>query len=268
MRVLLMPFVVFLLVIEMSLSCHAAEEADIPTNWQGFATGSYRLAEFSSTFPQSRPRKSQTKTVLQPFEGSIFTQYSDRDDFQRPVEGYTHAGEKPEEIGFKVVERKEEQITVAGKEYQAAVTTLRKENHRGKMELTMWEVKDLKLHSRRMGAPGPDFFLNENVIKATFKIEGPKISQTQSQTVVKLAEKLTVAEQEIECMVEKLEADVNKGGATAKVQGENWTSTAVPGREVKTLAKGTFSKDSERWPGETFEENSVLIDFKAIPKDE
>ena len=244
----------------------AADDANIPPSWKAFATGSSVTVEILRKLPQAPADKSQTKTVLQKFEQSAFTRYGGKDGFKKAEGGSARDGTLPEKVGFKKVNRREEKITVAGKEYDSTVTTLSMEDRRGKRELIIWEVKELTLHTRTMGMPGPDLLLNEHVVKAQWTLSGPGLSHTAIQKVVKLKEKLTVGENTIVCLVEQLEASIDRRGVKVKATGENWTSEEVPGRAVKRTVSGTFSKDSIKWAGEQLTESSIVVDFEVTKK--
>ena len=216
--------------------------------------------------PQAPVSKSQIKTVLQKSERSAFTRYRGEDGFKKAEDGYAGDGNLPENVGFKKVSSREEKITVVGKEYNSTVITLRMEDRRGKKELILWEVKDLTLQTRIMGMPGPDFLLNAHVVKVKLSLSGSGHSLESIRKVVKIKEELTIGKHKILCLVEKLEGFVDRRGARVKPKGEYWTSEDVPGRAVKLLMSGTFSKDSKRWPGEQIIESITVIDFKAIRK--
>lgn len=267
MRSLLMLLTTAFFTFQASAQNIAKDDARIPPSWQGFSTGSSVTVEILRKLPQAPADKSQIKTVLQEFEQSAFTRYRGKDGFKKAESGSARDGTLPEKVGFKKVNRREGAITVAGKEYHSTVTTLSMEDRRGKRELIIWEVKELTLHTRTMGMPGPDLLLNEHVVKAQWTLSGPGLSHTAIQKVAKLKEKMTVGGNTIVCLVEKLEASFDRRGVKAKATGENWTSEEVPGRAVKRMVSGTFSKDSKMWAGEPLTESSVVVDFNATRRD-
>ena len=266
MRSLLMLFTIFFFVSQASAQDTAADEPDIPPYWKNFATGSFVTVEYLRKVPQTPVSKSQVKTVLQEFGDSACTRYRGEDGFKKAERGSAGKRTLPEQVGFKKVASRDEKITVAGKEYSSTVTTLRMEDRRGKKELVIWEVKELTLHTRTMGMPGPDLLLNAHVVKAQLSLSGRGSSQKVIQTVVKFKEELNIGKHKISCLVEKLAGNIDRGGAKMNPVGEYWTSENIPGRIAKLVVSGTFSKDSMKWPGERFSESMIVVDFKAIRK--
>lgn len=258
MRPLLILCIASILTVQASAQDIAPRDAGIPSNWKDFATSSYVTVERTRARPEAPASTSQIKTVLRQSDHSAFTRYRGNDGFKKAEDGGAGEGVDPEKLGFKKSGTREEKITLAGKEYESTVTTLRMDDRRGKKELVIWEVKDLDLHTRTMGMPGPDLLLNSHVVKAQLTLGGTA-SQNQTQTVVKLNEKLTIGENEISCLVERLEGDMEQSGMKMKMAGEYWTSEDVPGRDVKRIMKGTVSKESKMWPGKEISENAIVI---------
>lgn len=236
-------------------------EEKLSYKWDKFADGSYVITETTSKFPEKKERVFKTKVIKEKSERSLLTQYSSEDNFATPKPTLSRNELSPLEAGYTIMSTSQGKITIDGIEYKTLITKFTSAKESELKTLIIEESKEFKGHSRTFGIPGPDILLGENVLKCRFEMKSPKISQYNEQIVSRLNQKFEVSGNSVECIVEKITGKTEKEGMTIIGTGEIWSSSSMPGRNVKQILTGQISQDSVKWAGEKIDEKMIVIEF-------
>jgi len=259
-------FIFFYFIFVLQVSSEEQIEEKLSYKWDKFPEGSYVITETTSKYPEKDEKSFKTKIIKEKSERSLLTMYSSGDNFVTPRPTFSNNALSPIEAGYTMTNTSQGKITIDGVEYITLITKFTSTKGKESKILIIEESKEFKGHIRSFGIPGPDIQLSENVLKCRFEIKSPQITQFNEQVATKVNQKFEASGNSAECIVEKITAKTEREGMTIIGTGEIWSSSSIPGGNVKQILTGQITQDSSKWAGEKIEEKMVVLEFHINKK--
>jgi hypothetical protein len=229
----------------------AQDPKPIRNPWAGFPDGSWSVIETVKTKEGKSTTEKRRFTVRIEADGGVTHLVSKEEDKpaiffeeRRHIEGAT-----PESFGGKGSKPQAVELKIGDRKIACDLTEHRHKDEAQRLEtgIRVWRTKEIRVPYRELMTPGPDLALDPDVVRVEATIKRGEETTDYRFGIVELEAKLTLSGSDVTCAVEEGTVEESEGTDVTKGKFRRWLSDSVPGRVVRSEARGEVKgKQQER----------------------